>query len=75
MDNKKTRTYIKIGDPAKCPQCSRIGRVVWISQDGKRAGIQCPAYHSQLRRSDSKFGSTMRSKTRPGKNMVFLVEI
>ena len=72
---KKTRSCIKIGDRAKCPQCNGIGRVAWISQDGKRAGIQCPAYHIQLSRGDSKFGSTARPKTRPGKNMVFLVEI
>jgi len=75
VNDKTTRACIKIGDHAKCPQCGRIGRVVWISQDGKQAGIQCPASHSQMSRGDSKFGSTARPQTRRGKNMVFLVEI
>jgi hypothetical protein len=65
-----------IGDFVKCPQCGRIGRVIWISLDGKRAGIQCPASHSQMsRRPDSKFGSSARPLTKPRKNMVFLIEI
>ena len=75
VNEKTTRGRIRIGDHAKCPQCGRIGRVVWISQDGKRAGIKCPASHSQMSRGDSKFGSTARPQTKRGKNMVFLVEI
>jgi len=76
MLNAKTkRASVEIGDHTKCPQCGRIGRVVWISQDRKRAGIQCPASHSQMSRSNSIFGSTARPQTRPKKNMVFLVEI
>ncbi|MGB9925461.1 MAG: hypothetical protein ACPLIG_02210 [Candidatus Bathyarchaeales archaeon] len=27
------------------PQCARMGRIVWVSHDGKTAGIQCPASH------------------------------
>jgi hypothetical protein len=65
---------VKIGDHTKCPQCGRIGRVVWISQDGKRAGIQCSGHHSQMRRDHSKFGSTAGPQTKPEKNVVFLVE-
>jgi hypothetical protein len=59
----------------KCPQCGRIARVIWISQDEKRAGIQCPGYHSQISRGASQFGSNARPTTKSEKNMVFLMEI
>ena len=59
----------------KCPQCYQIGRVSWVSQDGKKAAIQCPGSHSQIVRENSKFGSTDRRQTKSGKNMVFLIEI
>ena len=75
VNDKTKHASAKIGDHSKCPQCGRVGRVVWISQDGKRAGIQCPASHSQMSRGNSKFGSAARPQTRPGKNMVFLVKI
>jgi len=65
---------VKIGDRARCPQCHEVGRVVWVSQDGKRAGIQCPGRHSQISRGHSKFGSNARPQTKPEKNMVFLME-
>ena len=65
---------VNIGDHAKCPQCGGTGRVVWISQDGKRAGIQCSASHSQISRGDSKFGPAARPQTSPQKNVVFLIE-
>jgi ribosomal protein L44E len=64
-----------VGDRAKCPQCDKIGRVVWISQDGKTAGIQCAAIHRQMNRPESKFGSNSRPQSKANKNMVFLVEI
>lgn len=66
---------VKIGDYIRCPQCNTIGRVVWVSQDEKRAGIRCPGHHSQLSRGLSKFGSTARPQTKSQKNMVFLMEI
>ena len=75
VNDKTKRALVKIGDHTKCPQCGRMGRVVWVSQNGKQAGIQCPASHSQLSRGDSILGSTARPQTRPKKNMVFLVEI
>ncbi len=65
---------IHIGDHAKCPQCSRIGRVVWISQDGKQAGIRCDGHHSQLSRGMSRYGSAVRTLTKVQKNMVFLID-
>jgi hypothetical protein len=66
---------VKIGDHVRCPQCNEIGRVVWVSQDGKRAGIRCPRHHNQMIRGHSKFGSTARPQTKSQKNMVFLMEI
>jgi ribosomal protein L44E len=66
---------IKIGDHVRCPQCNEVGCVVWVSQDEKRAGIQCPGHHSQMSRGHSKFGSTARPQTKREKNMVFLIEI
>ena len=66
---------VKIGDYARCPQCNEIGRVVWVSHDEKRAGIQCPRRHSQMSRGHSKLGSTARPQTKQDKNMVFLLEI
>jgi len=66
---------VKIGDHARCPQCSAMGRVVWVSQDEKRAGIRCPRHHNQMSRGLSKFGSTARPQTKTQKNMVFLMEI
>jgi len=66
---------VEIGDHVRCPQCNEIGHVVWVSQDGKRAGIRCPRHHSQMSRGHSKFGSTVRPQTKREKNMVFLMEI
>jgi hypothetical protein len=51
-----------------------MGRIVWISQDGKTAGFQCPASHHLMNRPDSKFGSAARPKSKTDKNMVFLME-
>jgi len=65
---------LKVDDRARCPQCNERSRVVWISQDGKRAAIQCPRCHSQISRGPSKFGSNARPQTKSQKNMVFIVE-
>jgi len=65
---------VSLGDYVKCPHCGAVGRVVWVSQDGKGAGIRCPGRHSQLSRGPSQFGSAMRPQTRAQNNMVFLVE-
>jgi len=66
---------VQIGDNVRCPQCHEMGRVVWVSQDGKLVGVQCPGRHSQISRGHSKFGSNARPQTKPEKNMVFLMEI
>lgn len=65
---------LKIDDRVRCPQCNERSRVVWISQDGKRAAIRCQRCHSQISRGPSKFGSSARPQTKSQKNMVFLVE-
>jgi hypothetical protein len=69
------KNIVTLGDHTKCPQCDRIGRVVWISQDGKTAGIQCSASHRQMNRPDSRLGSNARPQSKTSKNMVFLMEI
>jgi hypothetical protein len=66
---------VQTGDNVQCPECHKMGRVVWISQDEKLAGIQCPRRHSQIIRGPSKFGSKKRPQTKPEKNTVFLIEI
>jgi hypothetical protein len=72
---KVGQKIVNIGDHTKCPQCSRIGRVIWISQDGKQAGIRCLGHHNQLSRGISKYGSAARPLTKTQKNMVFLMDI
>ncbi len=62
-----------LGEQVRCPHCGGLARVVWISQDGERAGIRCPGRHSQLSRGPSQFGSSARPQTRPQNNMVFLI--
>ena len=64
----------KIGDKIKCPKCRAMSRVVWISKDGKTAGVQCPAIHSQLSRPNSQIESKARPLSKAGKNMIFIIE-
>ena len=66
---------VNISDQIKCPKCSRMSRVVWVSKDKKTAGIQCPASHSQMSRPSSLMGSKARPQSKAGRNMVFLVGI
>lgn len=66
---------IAVGDHRKCPQCDRIGRVVWISEDKKTAGIQCPAAHHKIDRPKSRFGPTVTHQSKQSKNMVFFVDM
>lgn len=65
---------LKINDRARCPQCNGISRVIWISQDGKRAAVRCKRHHSQIARGRSMFGSPTRPQAKPQKNLVFLIE-
>jgi hypothetical protein len=66
---------VQIGANVQCPECHKMGRIVWISQDKKLVGIQCPRRHSQIVRSHSRFGSNARPQTKLEKNMVFFMEI
>jgi hypothetical protein len=66
---------IAVGDHLKCPECNRMGLVVWVSADGRTAGIQCPASHRQVNRPDSRFDTLNRPKSKLSKNTVFITEI
>ncbi len=62
---------VKIGDSVQCPQCKRMGRVVWISKNGTVIGVQCSASHCIENTPDSHGFSRPQSKS--NKNSVFLV--
>ncbi|MGD8505480.1 MAG: hypothetical protein PVF15_02310 [Candidatus Bathyarchaeota archaeon] len=66
-----------VGDHAKCPQCGREARVVWVSQDEKTMAVRCMGYHSHGEKSPSS-KVTSRDKTEPKKKyvngMIFLIE-
>jgi len=64
---------VNVGDQKKCPECNNIGRVVWISQDKKTMGVQCPS-HTVVSRQ-SKFGATVKPSTKTKKNVVILTPI
>ncbi len=68
------KNIVNVGDHAECPECKRIGRVVWVSKDGKTAGIQCSASHRQTSRPASRFGTLNRPQSKTSKNMVFIME-
>jgi hypothetical protein len=64
---------VKIGDSVHCPECARMGHIVWISQNGDTIGIQCSASHLIDSHYDS-YGFK-RSSSKPNKNSVFLVKV
>ena len=63
---------VSIGNLAQCPQCNQMGRIVWISQNGKIVGIQCPKSH-RIESLTNAYGFA-RSISKANKNSVFLVE-
>lgn len=69
------KKIVNVGDHVECPECRRIGRVVWVSKDGKTEGIQCSAKHHQADRPDSKYGTLDRPQSKNIRNMVFITEI
>jgi len=69
------KSIIIVGDHAECPQCHRMGRVVWVSKDGVTVGIQCPASHTLTNRPDSRFGTLARPQSKTSRKMVFITEI
>ena len=68
------KNIVSIGDHAECPQCNRMGHVVWVSKDGKTSGIQCSASHRLTNRPDSRFGTVERPQSKTNRNMVFITE-
>lgn len=63
---------VKIGESAHCPECTRMGHIVWVSRNGQMVGIQCSARHCVEGYSDS-YGFK-RSSSKLNKNSVFLVK-
>jgi hypothetical protein len=63
---------VSIGNLAQCPQCTQMGRVVWISQNRQVVGIQCSKSHSLESLPDSY--AFARSPSKANKNSVFLVK-
>jgi hypothetical protein len=63
---------VQIGDTAHCPECTRLGRIVWISQNKQVIGIRCSASHSIESKPDS-YGFS-RKTAKANKNSVFLVD-
>ena len=68
------KSIVNVGDRAMCPECNRMGHVVWVSKDGKTAGIQCSSSHRLTSRPDSRQGTVERPQPKTCKNMVFLTE-
>jgi hypothetical protein len=64
---------VSVGNAAKCPQCSQMGRIVWISKNGQMIGIQCSASH-RLDNIPNSYGF-VRPPSKANKNSVFLVKI
>jgi hypothetical protein len=64
---------VNIGDHSPCPQCNKMGHVVWISKKGNVFGVQCSASHAIERLPDSQGFYHRQSKA--NKNCVFLVRI
>ncbi len=63
---------VNIGDTMQCPQCSRMGRIVWVSQNGQSIGVQCASTHS-LDNYPNSYGF-VRAPSKAHKNSVFLVK-
>jgi len=66
---------IKVGDHVGCPECNKMSRVVWLSADGTRVGIQCAASHHLTNRQESRFGTLARPKSKSSRNMVFITNV
>jgi hypothetical protein len=66
---------VKIGDAVKCPECDTIGRVVWVSEDQKRMGVQCHASHRETVKPNFKYGANKVVSTKTKRNVVFLTAV
>ena len=65
---------VKVGQEMKCPECEQWGRVVWISEDRKKMGIECPS-HKIIRKPLSKFAIDKKITTEIKKNVVIITDI
>lgn len=74
QEERGNKNIVKVGDCAECPECNRMGRIVWVSKDGKTSGIQCPASHRLTSRPASRLGTAERPQSKTSKNMVFITE-
>ena len=72
---QKIQSEVNVGDQMKCPECETMGRVVWLSQDKKTMGVQCPASHGELKKPKSQYGATQVLSTKTRKNVVFLTAV
>jgi hypothetical protein len=63
---------VNVGDYVQCPECTRMGRIVWVSQDGNIVGIRCSSSH-RLDSCTDAYGFK-RSPSKANKNSVFLVK-
>ncbi len=75
VSNQGIQFFVNVGDQKKCPECQTVGRVVWVSQDKKRMGVQCPASHREPIKPISKFGANAVPSTRNRRNAVFLTAV
>ncbi len=71
---KREVHMVAVGDQIKCPECENMGHVVWVSQDQKTMGVQCPS-HRVASRPQSKFGATVVPSAETKKNVVILTPI
>ena len=72
---RKIHLAVNVGDQMKCPDCKTIGRVVWLSEDKKTMGVQCPASHGESSKPKSRFGATQVPSAKTRKNVVFLTPV
>jgi hypothetical protein len=66
---------VRIGDAVKCPECDTMGRVVWVSEDQTRMGVQCHASHRETVKPNFKYGATKVVSTKTKRNVVFLTAV
>jgi hypothetical protein len=74
-EKKENKLQVNTGDQKKCPECSTMGRVVWISQDKKTMGVQCSSSHREAEKPQSRYGSKSVPSTKTKKNVVFLMAV
>jgi hypothetical protein len=72
---RKIPLEVSLGDQIKCPECRAMGRVVWLSENKKTMGVQCPASHRETIKPKSRYGATQVPSGKTRKNVVFLMPV